>query len=72
MHGKIWPWMLILLGGLGLWALLLPEHVQAVPSFARQTGVSCYTCHTVFMELTPFGRQFKLTGYTMSKETKRY
>jgi hypothetical protein len=72
MHGKIWPWVLLFVAGLGLWALLLPEYVQAVPSFARQTGVSCYTCHTVFMELTPFGRQFKLTGYTMSKETKRY
>ncbi len=39
---------------------------HAVPSFARQTGMSCAQCHTVFPELTPFGRQFKANGYTMS------
>ncbi|HED38010.1 MAG TPA: hypothetical protein ENI76_07185 [Ignavibacteria bacterium] len=40
--------------------------VEAVPSFARQTGLSCSACHTVFPELTSFGRQFKLNGYTMT------
>jgi hypothetical protein len=25
---------------------------QAVPSFARQTGLECSSCHTVFPELT--------------------
>ena len=39
---------------------------QAVPSFARQTGLACSSCHTVFPELTPFGRNFKLHGYTMT------
>jgi hypothetical protein len=37
--------------------------VLAVPSFARQTGMACEACHTVFPELTPFGRAFKLNGY---------
>jgi hypothetical protein len=37
--------------------------LQAVPSFARQTGMTCQACHTVFPELTPFGRLFKLNGY---------
>jgi len=37
--------------------------VLAVPSFARQTGLACEACHTVFPELTPFGRAFKLNGY---------
>jgi hypothetical protein len=45
---------------------------RAVPSFARQTGMSCTACHTVWPELTPFGRTFKLTGYTMSKSGKKY
>jgi len=40
------------------------ETADAVPSFARQTGYYCSTCHTVMPELTPFGRQFKLNGYT--------
>ncbi len=37
----------------------------AVPSFARQTGMACSSCHTVFPELTPFGREFKLNGYVL-------
>src|SRR5271168_738072 len=37
---------------------------QALPSFARQTGQPCGTCHTDFPALTPFGRRFKLLGYT--------
>ena len=37
---------------------------QALPSFARQTGQPCGTCHTDFPFLTPYGRRFKLLGYT--------
>jgi hypothetical protein len=58
---------LMSLGILGLTAcLLLPSSAQAVPSFARQTGLACEACHTVYPELTPFGRRFKLNGYVMS------
>ncbi|MEP7329864.1 MAG: hypothetical protein ABI777_11680, partial [Betaproteobacteria bacterium] len=39
----------------------------AVPSFARQTGQECIACHVSFPELTPYGRYFKLTGYTIGK-----
>src|SRR5271165_3812270 len=46
--------------------LILPATVHAVPSFARQTGLSCEACHTEFPILTEFGRQFKINGYTMS------
>jgi hypothetical protein len=38
---------------------------EALPSFARQTGQPCAVCHTVFPELTPFGRRFKIGGYTL-------
>jgi hypothetical protein len=38
----------------------------AVPSFARQTGMACEACHTVFPELTHFGRVFKANGYVLS------
>lgn len=41
----------------------LPAH--AVPSFARQTGMACEACHTVYPELTHFGRMFKANGYTL-------
>jgi hypothetical protein len=39
---------------------------QGVPSFARQTGLSCAVCHSTFPELNSFGRLFKLNGYTMT------
>src|ERR1700680_4085139 len=38
----------------------------ATSGFARQTGLSCEACHTVFPELTPFGRKFKLNGYVFT------
>lgn len=57
---------------LHLWFLLalflllqVPRAVHAVPSFARQTGMQCSGCHTVFPELNSFGRQFKLRAYTL-------
>ena len=41
-----------------------PAH--AVPSYARQMGMACSGCHSTIPELNAFGRQFKLTGYTMT------
>ncbi len=61
MHKKSWS---AVLAGLGL-LLLLPTAANAVPSFARQTGMACMACHTVFPELTHFGRMFKANGYTL-------
>ncbi len=43
---------------------------MAIPGFARQTGMPCAACHTVAPELTIFGRQFKLRGYTMGDQLK--
>lgn len=37
----------------------------AVPSFARQTGMACEACHTIYPELNHFGRVFKASGYTL-------
>ncbi len=56
----------------GLLQLLPLNTAQAVPSFARQTGMQCNECHTIFPELTPFGRIFKLGGYVLSKSGKPY
>lgn len=38
----------------------------AIPSFSRQTGLACNTCHIAFPQLTAFGRLFKLNGYTLT------
>ena len=43
----------------------LPRPAASLPLYARQTGQPCATCHTAFLELTPFGRRFKLGGYTL-------
>ncbi|MEO8317574.1 MAG: cytochrome C [Bradyrhizobium sp.] len=48
----------------GLLTIGFSEPAQALPSFARQTGQPCGTCHTDFPALTPYGRRFKLLGYT--------
>jgi hypothetical protein len=37
-----------------------------LPSYARQTGLACSACHYQFLTLTPFGRTFKLNGYTLT------
>ena len=55
----------------GLWLVFSVNQTQAVPSLARQVGMSCTACHTVYPELTPFGRKFKLTGYTASKRADK-
>lgn len=53
---------------LGIAALfgLSASVAQAVPSYARQTGAECASCHVggYGPQLTPFGIKFKLGGYT--------
>jgi hypothetical protein len=56
----------ILLGAVTAGVFLMTPSALAVPSFARQTGLSCEACHTVFPELTHFGRMFKANGYTLT------
>jgi hypothetical protein len=48
-----------------LCAAIIGPKAHAVPSFARQTGLACEACHTVFPELNHFGRMFKANGYTL-------
>ena len=49
---------------LAVFVVGLSNTAKALPSFARQTGQPCGTCHTDFPGLTPYGRLFKLNGYT--------
>ena len=48
----------------GMFALIRPA--AAVPSFAAQTGQPCTACHVGAFgpQLTPFGRAFKIGGFT--------
>lgn len=50
--------------------LIAVNGAHAVPSFARQTGLSCNVCHSNPPELTAFGRAFKLHGYLLAKTSK--
>jgi hypothetical protein len=57
-----------LIAGLALFSIIagfVAVPAEALPLYARQTGQPCATCHTAFLELTPFGRRFKLGGYTL-------
>ncbi len=59
---------IILLGAVPVLILLYlgavnPPKVEAVPSYARQTGLPCSGCHYAPPELNPAGRRFKLLGY---------
>jgi hypothetical protein len=60
----------VALAGLGVTVMVLPtldrSVANATPGFARQTGPSCQACHTMFLELTPFGRKFKLNAYVFT------
>jgi len=57
---RMYQWL-----GLALLANTVVSAAQAVPLFARQTGQNCVACHVSFPELTPYGRWFKLSGYTI-------
>lgn len=47
-------------------ALYVPRDAEAVPSFARQTGMACNACHFQhYPALNQFGRAFKAGGFTM-------
>ena len=50
---------------------LMHGSAHAIPAFNRQTGQNCVACHAggQFPELTPYGRLFKLTGYTLGERT---
>ena len=43
-----------------------PIKTSAIPSYSRQTGMACAVCHTAYPQLTAFGRDFKLNGYTLT------
>ena len=59
----VWLCGIVLVGA----AALTTRPASAVPAFAQQTGQPCKSCHVGGFgpELTPFGREFKLGGYTL-------
>ena len=62
---------LLVVGIVSVLATLQINAAYALPAFARQTGQNCVSCHAggQFPELTPYGRIFKLTAYTIGERT---
>jgi hypothetical protein len=70
-EGNLPKWAAMALLVLLMSVVVLPRQALAVPAFARQTGQNCVACHAggQFPELTPYGRMFKMTGYTIGQRT---
>lgn len=70
-HRALGPMWRASLALMVLVACALPDAAQAIPTFNRQTGQNCVACHAggQFPELTPYGRLFKMTGYTIGERT---
>jgi hypothetical protein len=64
--GTIGLKIVVLLFPIALLVVLSEPNARAVPSYSRQTGLPCASCHYAPPELNAFGRQFKLDGYTFT------
>lgn len=60
------PKLLAFLFPIALLIFLFGPRARAVPSYTRQTGLPCTSCHYIPPDLTPLGRQFKLDGYVLT------
>lgn len=69
MSHKAWINRTAILAGASFVAIAIGMHkpASAVPVFAQQTGQACASCHVGGFgpQLTPFGRAFRLGGYTL-------
>jgi hypothetical protein len=61
----------VLIAAATILGIIAAPGAEALPVFARQTGQNCVACHAggQFPELTPYGRLFKMTGYTIGSRT---
>jgi hypothetical protein len=57
------PFLCLIPAGTLILILSTCRDTQAVPSYSRQTGLPCASCHYAPPELNAFGRKFKLDGY---------
>lgn len=68
--------LMVALGIVALGALTLaPQKAEAVPSFVRQTGMTCAQCHVMFGAPVPnftfTGKKFRMNGYRVPFVTER-
>src|ERR1700680_1028558 len=48
------------------------HQIYAIPSFSRQYGTSCSTCHIDFPKLNDFGKAFKDAGFKFPKDDETF
>jgi hypothetical protein len=50
--------------------VLVATDAYAIPAFARKYKIPCNTCHTIFPQLTRFGRDFRDNGFRTPDEVQ--
>lgn len=73
MHIRSTSFFALLFAGVLALPLLYAGSAQAIPAFTRQHKTECFTCHTVFPELTEQGENFKKNSFVWleTKGTKK-
>lgn len=51
--------------------LLATSNAEAIPAFARKYKIGCNTCHTLYPQLSRFGRDFRDNGFRMPDEVQQ-
>ena len=67
--------LVVALGIVAVGAMTLASRAEAVPSFTRQTGMTCAQCHVMFGAPVPnftfTGKKFRMNGYRVPFVTER-
>jgi len=67
--------LVVALGIVAVGAMALAPKAEAVPSFTRQTGMTCAQCHVMFGAPVPnftfTGKKFRMNGYRVPFVTER-
>jgi len=53
------------LAAVGATLALVSTEAEAIPAFARKTGMNCSACHEAWPRLNEFGQQFRDNGYRL-------
>ncbi|MBI2975215.1 MAG: hypothetical protein HYY43_06470, partial [Deltaproteobacteria bacterium] len=60
--------MVLLVLGLAVLGLAIPDSAEAIPAWARRYNAACTMCHTMYPQLNSFGYKFRRLGYRTPKE----
>lgn len=52
-------------------SFVMPSNINATSQWAKKTGLSCNSCHTVFPRLNSFGEEYLKNGYQLMTTYKK-